>query len=151
MWSPETEEAEVELGADAIAFSGDGIYREIFNLNTTAQALENPVTRAAIKEFLIAVIDANEAMSEDPLHAQQLVVERMAAYPPAYPLELIQSAWTHHTYVMGKVPDFFDVLVEQEQWMARNQNRSPRDRETLEQLVDYSLLDEIMAERAAGN
>lgn len=149
MWSPETEEAEAELGADAIGFSGEGIYREIFNLNTTAQALADPEKRAAIKTFLKSVISASEAMAVQPLPAQRLVVERMAAYPPAYPLELIAASWSHHNYVMGTVPDFMDVLVEQEQWIALNEQRAPRDRETLAQLVDYSLLEEILAEGAA--
>lgn len=148
MWSPEAEEAELELGEDAITFSGKGIYREVFNLNTTAQALADPEKRAAIKIFLKALITANNEMAGSALPAQGLVVERMAAYPPAYPLALIADAWPHHNYLTGKVSDLLDVMVEQEIWMARNQERTPRDRETLAQLIDYSLLDEIMAETA---
>ncbi len=149
MWSPETEEAERVLGRDAVAFSGEGIYREIFNLNTTTQALADPVKRAAIKELLKALIVARDAMARDPGTAQRLVVERMAAYPPAYPLALVSDSWSHHRYVAGKVPDLLDVLVEQEQWLARIDARQPRDRATLARLIDYSLLDEVMKERAA--
>jgi sulfonate transport system substrate-binding protein len=148
MWSPETEEAERVLGKDAVAFSGTGIYREIFNLNTTAQALADPVKRAAIKELLKALITARGDMKRDPRPAQRLVVERMAAYPPAYPLALISDSWSHHRYVMDKVPDLLDVMVEQEKWLARIDARQPRDRATLARLIDYSLLDEVMKERA---
>jgi NitT/TauT family transport system substrate-binding protein len=150
MWSPETEEAEVALGRDAMAFGGDGIYREIFNLNTTAQALADPAKRAAIKDLLKALIAARDALARDPVPAQRLVVERMAAYPPAYPLTLVAAAWTHHRYVAGKVPDLLDVMVEQEQWLARIDGRQPRDRQSLAKLIDYSLLDEIIAERASA-
>lgn len=149
MWSPETEEAEMALGEDAIAFSGDGIYREIFNLNTTAQALADPQRRAAIKELLKALLTARDAMARDPRPAQGLVTARMAAYPPAYPLSLVAAAWSHHRYLVGKVPDLLDVMVEQERWLARIDGRTPRARSQLAPLLDYSLLDEIMAERGA--
>jgi sulfonate transport system substrate-binding protein len=147
MWSPEAEEAELALGKDAVAFEGSGIYREIFNLNTTTQALADPVKRAAIKDFMKALIAAREAMGRDPLPAQRLVVERMAAYPPAYPLALVAASWPHHHYIAGKVPDLLDVMVEQEKWLARIASRPPRDRAALAQLIDYSLLDEITAGR----
>jgi sulfonate transport system substrate-binding protein len=146
MWSPEAEEAEIALGKDAVAFEGEGIYREIFNLNTTTQALADPVKRAAIKEFLRALIVARDAMARDPRPAQRLVVDRMAAYPPAYPLALVAASWPHHHYLVGKAPDLVDVMVEQEKWLARIGGRAPRDRESLAKLVDYTLLDEVMAE-----
>lgn len=149
MWSPETEEAERALGKDVVAFGGDGIYREIFNLNTTTQALADPAKRAAIKALLKALISANGTMSRDPRRAQRLVVERMAAYPPAYPLEVVAASWSHHRYVAGKVRDLLDVMVEQEKWLARIDSRQPRDRATLATLIDYSLLDEVMREGAA--
>jgi NitT/TauT family transport system substrate-binding protein len=150
MWSPETEEAELALGTDAVAFGGDGIYREIFNLNTTAQALADPARRAAIKELLRALIVARDALTRDPVPAQRLVTARMAAYPPAYPLALVAAAWPHHRYLAGKVPDLLDVMVEQEQWLARIDGRAPRDRQALARLVDYSLLDEILAETGSA-
>jgi hypothetical protein len=37
-------------------------------------------------------------------------------------------------------------MVEEEKWLARIEGRTPRVRETLAQLIDYSLLDELMAE-----
>jgi len=150
MWSPESEEAELALGKDAVAFGGEGIYREIFNLNTTAQALADPVKRLAIKEFIKALIAARNAMARDPRPAQQLVVDRMKGYPPAYPLTLIAASWPHHRYLAGKVPDLLDVMVEEEKWLARTGDRQPRDRDTLARLIDYSLLDEIMSEGASA-
>jgi sulfonate transport system substrate-binding protein len=144
MWSPEVEEAEVALGKDAVAFDGAGIYREIFNLNTTAQALADPVRRAAIKDLLKALIAARNDMTRDAKHAQQLVANRMVDYPPA----LVAASWSHHRYVSGKVPDLLAVMVEQEKWLARIENRKPRDHAALAPLIDYSLLDEITRESA---
>ncbi len=113
MWSPETEEAELALGKDVVVFDGDGVYREIFNLNATAQALADAGKRAAIKDLLKALIAARDAMARDPHPAQRLVVERMSVYPPAYPLTLVAAAWPHHRYLAGKVPDLLDVMLEQ--------------------------------------
>jgi sulfonate transport system substrate-binding protein len=150
MWSPEAEEAEMALGKDAVAFGGEGIYREIFNLNTTAQALADPARRAAIKDLLRALITARAAMLRDARPAQSLVLQRMAAYPPAYSPALVAASWSHHQYVAGKVPDLLDVMVEEEKWLARAESRTPRPREALARLIDYSLLDEILAEPASA-
>jgi sulfonate transport system substrate-binding protein len=142
MWSPETEEAELALGADAIAFTGQGLYREIFSINTTQQVLANPAKRAALKAFLAALVRASAQMRHDPVPAQQLVTGRMTDYPP----EVVEAAWPHHRYLAGKVPDLLDVMVEEEQWLARVDKRAPRERTALAGLIDYSLLDELVAE-----
>jgi sulfonate transport system substrate-binding protein len=144
MWSPETEEAELALGADAVAFTGERIYREIFSINSTAQTLADPGKRAAIKQFLQGLVAASESMARDPAPAQQLVTARMAEYAPA----VVAAAWPHHRYLAGAVPDLLDVMVEQEQWLARVDGRSPRTRDALASLIDYSLLEEITKEAA---
>lgn len=144
MWSPEAEEGELGLGEDAIAFDGDGVYREIFNLNTTTAALADPARRAAIKALVRAVVEAGEAIAREPSRAQQLVAARMSDYPEA----LVRASWPHHRFVTGRVPDLLDEMVVQEAWLARAESRSPRDRATLARLIDYTLLDEVLAERA---
>jgi len=145
MWSPEPEEAALALGEDAIAFSGEGIYREIFSINTTAQILADPARRRDIRAFLAALLAANDEMAADPGRARQLVTARMTDYAP----DVIAAAWPHHRYLAGKVPDLLDVMAEQEQWVARVDGRAARPREALAALIDYSLLEEVLAERAA--
>jgi len=144
MWSPEPEEAELALGGNAISFSGEGVYREIFNLNTNVQTLSDPVRRAAVKQLMKAILSAREEIARDPRSAQQLVIGRMSDYPPA----AVTASWAHHRYAAGKVPDLLDVMVEEEQWLARVDKRQPRDRAALARLIDYSLLDEITSEGA---
>ena len=55
---------------------------------------------------------------------------------------------TSAAYFLDRVPDLLSVMVEQEQWLARIDGRQPRDRATMSRLIDYSLLDEIAAERS---
>lgn len=142
IWEPESEQGALALGEDLIGFSGKGIYREVFNLNTTAEALADPARRALIRQFLAALVDAGEAIRADPARAQQLVGQ-LSGHPP----DLIAAAWPHHTWVTGKAPDLVDVLVEEEQWLAGRDGRAPRERGVLARLVDYTLLDEVMAGR----
>ena len=143
IWEPEAEEGALALGADAIEFSGEGIYREVFNLNSTAGNLADPQKREKIKQFLAAIIEAAEQIERDPRRAQQIVAQ-MSGHSP----EIVAAAWPHHTYLAGKAADLLDVLVEEEQWLAESQGRAPRSREQLAQLIDYTLLDEVLAERA---
>jgi sulfonate transport system substrate-binding protein len=145
-WSPDSEKAELALGKDAVVFNGDDTYREIFNLNTTAQALADPTKRAAIKQLVKALIVARDAMARDPLPAQRLVA-RNSGYSPA----LVAASWPHQRYLVGKVSDLLEVMVEEEKWLARIENRSLRNPETLANLIDYSLLDEVMAEDVNGH
>ena len=147
IWEPEAEEGARALGADLIEFSGEGIYREIFNLNSTAATLADPEKRAQIKDFLRAIIRARREIERDPSAAQSLV-QRMSGHAP----ELVEASWPHQRYVAGKVPDLLDVLAEEEAWLARRDRRPARSREELAKLIDYSLLDEVLAEEtgAAG-
>lgn len=145
IWEPEAEEAALALGSDAVNFSGEGIYREIFNLNTTAENLADPEKRGLIKQLLGGLLDAGDRIRRDPTRAQALV-GRMSGHPP----DLIAAAWPHHRYLTGKVHDLVEVLVEQEQWLAARDGRAPRGRAELARLIDYSLLDEVLSERATS-
>lgn len=146
IWEPESQEGAVAIGDDLISFSGEGIYREIFNLNTTAENLADPEKRGVIKQFLKAVISAREAMNANPARAQELV--RQMSELPA---EQITASWSHHNYIAAKVDDIVDVLVAEEIWLAANNDRPARGRAELEKLVDYSLYDEALAEWLAEN
>jgi hypothetical protein len=46
----------------------------------------------------------------------------------------------------GKADDLVEVLVEQERWLARRDSRTAHGRAELARLIDYSLLDEVLAE-----
>lgn len=142
IWEPEIENAAAAIGDDAIEFDGHGVYREVFNLNTTAANLADPVKRAQIKAFMIAIIKASEMIREDPSIAQPLISEASG-----YNLELVARAWKHHAFPGDMVPDLLDVLDLQEQWLAKGAAREPRSRATLSTLIDDSLLREIQEGR----
>lgn len=142
IWEPHAENAVQALGADAIEFAGTGVYRELFNLNTTAAALDDPVRRARIVDFVRALIDTTGKMNRDPRRAQALV-----ASAGGYGISEIAGSWRHHAFIAGFPDDMLDVMVDEERWMAALQKRAPRSREELSKLIDRSIFDEARAAR----
>jgi NitT/TauT family transport system substrate-binding protein len=140
IWEPFSENVLRALGSDAVEFSGKGIYRELFNLNTTAGALADPGKRREIVSFMRAIIDATEEMHRNPAAAQAMV-----ARSGGYTLEEVVQSWPHHGFVASFAGDMLDVLVEEEAWLAAQEGRQPRSREQLAPLIDRSVYDEARA------
>lgn len=140
IWEPEGVNSEQALGADAIVFEGDGVYAELFNLNTTAGALADPAKRAKIVRFVRAIIDATAELHAFPDKAQQLSVEA-----GGFSLDDVKESWEHHAFNAKPLPQTLDVLVLQEEWLARRENRAPRTREQLATLIDTSVYQEALA------
>jgi sulfonate transport system substrate-binding protein len=137
IWEPYMEDATAALGSDVIEFSGNGIYREIFNLNSTAANLADPQKRAKIVEFVRSVIDATAKMRDNPALAWPLVHAS-----GGHAMEVIEKAWPHHSYPAQLAPDLLDVLTEEERWLARMDGRQARSRDQLAQLIDPSIAEE---------
>ncbi len=137
IWEPHAGNAAQALGDDAIEFSGDGIYRELFNLNTTAANLADPVKRRRIVEFVRAVIDASDAIRDNPEPAQALV-----ASTAGLPAHEVARAWPTLTFPASLPDDLLDVLVAEEQWLAAQDRRAPRSRAALSALIDSSVYEE---------
>jgi NitT/TauT family transport system substrate-binding protein len=142
VWEPGAEYAAEAIGDDAIEFHDPAVYREIFNLNTRAMHLENPVMRARIVEFVRALIEASELIEDQPAIAWPLVAQSAGLDE-----ELVARVWRHHAYPATLVPDLLDVLVLEEQWLASQAGRTARSRETLATLIDSSVLEEALRER----
>ncbi len=145
IWEPESENAAQVLGDDMIEFSGEGVYRELFNLNTTAEKLADPATRAKIVRFVRAILDASEDLARDPARAKALVVESGGFSP-----EDVEDSWQHHRFAPGFPADLLDVMEVEEQWLAAQTDRPPRSREELAGLIDTSVYEEALALESGG-
>lgn len=141
IWEPESERAFLALGDDAIAFQDSAAYRELYNLNTTAEALADPVKRAQIVRFVRALIAASRVADEQPERIWPLVSAHSG-----HSIEAIAAGWSHHAFPASLAPDLLDVLVEQEQWLAARSNRPARTRAQLATLIDASVLAEARGE-----
>lgn len=140
IWEPYSEQASRALGDDAIEFDGKGVYRELFNLNTTAENLADPVKRTKIVTFVRAVMDAAEATRTNPAAAQALVAER-GGFDPGD----VVAGWKHHAFLATIPDDLLDVMTQEEQWLAARDNRPARTRDQLATLIDDSIYREALA------
>lgn len=141
VWEPESERAFAALGADAVHFQNPRIYRELYNLNTTVQALADSRKRAQIVRLVRALITAARQSETAPETIWPLVAARSG-----YPLDLVAASWPHHRFPAALPDDLLDVLVAQETWLAAQAGRAARPREALAQLIDASVLAEALDE-----
>jgi hypothetical protein len=144
VWEPEIQNAQDALGADAIEFQDRSVYRELFNLNTTAENLANPAMRAQIVSFVRSLIKASAHIRREPQDVWPLV-----AQSTGYDAALIARVWHHEGYPGTLVSDMLDVLTEEEVWAAKERNRTPRTRAQLASLIDASVLEEAIAQERA--
>lgn len=140
IWEPEIQNAQDLIGEDAIEFQDKSVYRELFNLNTTAEALADPEKRCEIVAFVRSLITASERIKQNPQEVWPLV-----AKSTGYDETLISRVWHHEGYPGTLVPDVLDVLEEEEVWVAKERNRKPRTRAELAKLVDDSVLKEALS------
>lgn len=140
IWEPWAEHAARVLGDDATEISGAGVYRELFNFNTTAAHLEDPEMRARIVRMTRAIMDAAAEIRANPREAQNLLVE-VSGHTPRD----VTDSWKHHSFPANIPGDILDVLVEQERWYAGRDGRRPRTREELAVLIDTSVYEEAIA------
>jgi NitT/TauT family transport system substrate-binding protein len=143
IWEPESERSAQMLGDDLIEFRGEGVYRELFNLNTTAEKLADPASRARIVAFVRAVIDAGARMKRDPTGAK-ILVTAAGGFDPRD----VEASWAHHRFEPGMPSDLLDVMAEEELWLALQDKRRPRTRADLAKLIDTSVYREAMALRS---
>ncbi len=137
IWEPEGERPVIALGKDAIAFDDIAVYREIYNLNSTTAALNDPAKRAQIVAFVRRLIPACEAATNNPKRAQELAAARTG-----YDVKLVAASWKHHRFPCALPADLLDVMVQEDVWLAGIEKRAPRSREQLATLIDPSILAE---------
>jgi sulfonate transport system substrate-binding protein len=142
MWEPEAERAITSVGSDAITFQYRRVYREVFNLNTSAKVLADPAKRRAIVELLRSLILSSKQIRERPRQYWPLIASRLNYTP-----ETVSASWPYMRYAGGLAPDLLEVMVEEEIWVAKERNRTPRTRSQLASLIDRSILDEAMRKR----
>jgi len=136
-WEPGAQDSIAALGADAIVFQDPPVYRELFNLNTTAGVLSDPAKRRLLVGVVRAIAGASRDVRARPADVRPLLSSRINV-----PQATIATVWRHFRFPASIPRDTLDVLVEEEQWVAGRQKRSPRTRAQLQSLIDDGVLRE---------
>jgi sulfonate transport system substrate-binding protein len=144
IWEPAAEQASKAIGADAVILQGVD-YKERFDLNTTATNLAEPAKRAAIVDVVRAIIRTSRTVRERPQVVQPVIAAKLGL-----PVETVAASWGLFRFPAALPDDLLDAMVEQEPWMAKNQNRPPRPREALAGLIDASVVREAQGEPPAA-
>jgi sulfonate transport system substrate-binding protein len=145
MWEPESERAIAAAGADAIVFQDRRVYRELFNLNTSTKVLADPAKRRATVELLRSLIASSEQIRQRPQQYWPLIATKLNYTP-----ETVSKSWPNLRYAGGLAPDLLNVMLEEEKWVAKERNRTPRTRSQLASLIDKSILDEAIRTPSAS-
>jgi NitT/TauT family transport system substrate-binding protein len=142
MWEPEAERAISALGSDAIVFQDRKVYRELFNLNTSTKVLSDAAKRKAVVELVRALVTSSERLRTRPQDHWPFLSTKLNYTP-----ELIAKCWPELRYAGGIVSDLLDVMEQEEPWVAKERNRTPRTRAQLAALIDDSILKEALSRR----
>jgi sulfonate transport system substrate-binding protein len=143
IWEPAAEQSAMALGLDALILQGPD-YRERFNLNTTATVLADPAKRAAITDLLRAIIRTSLRVREHPAEVQPVIAAKLGL-----PYQIVAATWALFRFPASLPDDLLASMVEQEPWMAKNQNRIPRPREAIAALIDASVWREAQGQSAS--
>jgi NitT/TauT family transport system substrate-binding protein len=143
IWEPAAEQSVKVLGPDALILQGPD-YRERFNLNTTTAILADPTKRAAVADLLRAIIRTSRSVRERPEEVQPVIAAKLGL-----PGEIVAATWGLFRFPASVPDDLLVSMVEQEPWMAKNQNRPARTREAIAALIDASVWREAQGERPA--
>ena len=142
MWEPEAERAIEAVGDDAIVLQDRKVYRELFNLNTSTKVLADPAKRRAIVEFVRTLITTSERLRTRPQEHWPYISMKLN-----YPQELVVKCWPELSFAGSMVSDLLDVMEQEEPWVAKERDRTPRTRAQLATLIDDSVLKEALAGR----
>jgi sulfonate transport system substrate-binding protein len=137
IWEPESENSAAALGSDAIVLQDRNIYRELFNLQTSTKVLNDATKRRALVEFVKSLVTASAGLRDRPLEFRPLLSSKLN-----YPEAVIERSWPQLRYRGSIAEDLLDVMTEEEQWVAKEKSRPPRNRGQLAILIDRSLLDQ---------
>ncbi len=142
IWEPWAQYSIEAVGSDAVVMEDRSIYRELFNLNTTADILADSTKRAALVSLVRATIRASEQVQSRPAEVRPLLVSKVNVKEATSAL-----VWQQFRFPASLPDDLLDIMVEEEAWAAAAQKRPPRSRTTLESLVDRSVLSDAVTPR----
>ena len=140
IWEPEPDDALKQLGDDGIEFQDRSVYREVFNLHARASDLTDPAKRAAIVEYVRALIKATDALKANP----EPYYDHISSIT-RFSVDEVRAGWPEMQFPVDIIPDMLDVLETEEVWVAKEKNRTPRTRAELEFLIDRSVVEEARA------
>jgi ABC-type nitrate/sulfonate/bicarbonate transport system substrate-binding protein len=138
VWEPAVELGAQALGSNAITFQNATIYREVYSLYSTTDALNNPARRKDIVNFVRGLNKTLEVFANRPKDVYGFVSKQVGVDEP-----VVESVWADHKWSGRWGDDLIDFIVEEDKYLAGKDKRSVIPRKELEKFLDTSVIDEL--------
>lgn len=139
IWEPAPELGGQALGDDAIFFQNATVFREIYSLFTTTEKLSDPTSRKTIVEFIRALDQAIDAFKNTPEKVYQFVAQAVGMDAAT-----VEAIWPVHKWAgtLGVDMDsnLVDYMVEEDVYVASQNQRQPMTRDIIAQFIDNSVI-----------
>lgn len=140
IWNPHAHRAQKELGANAVAFYGEGIYRTTINI-VVAQAFVKDKPEA-VKKVLRALVSASNFMVQNPQESIQLTAEQTKTDKA-----VIGDVWNDYSFAVTLDQSLLTTLEDQARWAIKNKLTEATQ---VPNYLDFIYLDGLEAVRPAG-
>lgn len=141
MWEPESENAAIAIGSDAVVFQDNAVYRELYSVYSTTDVIGDPRRHRELVQFVRGTLAAARDLQKTPARYFPLMSDITR-----HPQEQIARSWVHHGFPLGVAPDLLNLLTEEEKWVAAGQQRAPRGRQELARFIDTAILREAQGQ-----
>jgi NitT/TauT family transport system substrate-binding protein len=132
-WNPNISILQKELGDNGVTFSGEGIYRETFNIAAKQDfANENPET---INKVLRALIKAEEFIEENPDEASEIVAGRIGMDKAA-----LNELWGLYNFKVTLDQSLLVTLEAEARWAIENKLTEATE---IPNYLDYIYMDAL--------
>ena len=132
-WNPYINILQKGLGDNGVTFSGEGIYRETFNLVTKQDfANENPET---IKKILRALVKADEFIEENSDEAREIVADRIGMDRAT-----LSELWELYNFKVTLDQYLLVTLEDETRWAIKNKLT---DKTEVPNYLDYIYMDAL--------
>ncbi|CAO2654320.1 Nn.00g110530.m01.CDS01 [Neocucurbitaria sp. VM-36] len=141
IWEPAVELGAQALGQNAIIFQNASIYREVYSLYSTIDALNDSKRRKDVVEFVRALNKTLDIFTNEPKKAG---IYDFVAKKVGMDASVVEAVWGDHKW-SGRwdEKELIEFLAEEDAYLARTDNRTPVPQKELENFLDTSVLDEL--------
>tara|TARA_R110002003_G_scaffold433_11_gene19785 strand:- start:9856 stop:10725 length:870 start_codon:yes stop_codon:yes gene_type:complete len=140
VWEPAVELGAQGLGANAITFQNRTVYREVYALYSTTDALNNACKRKDIVEFVRALNRTLDVFANQP---KEKGVYDYVSNQVGVDEKVVEGIWEDHEWSGSWGDDLIGFVVEEDKYLAKVDKRSVVPRAELAKFLDTSVLDEL--------
>ncbi len=138
IWEPAVELGAQALGANAVVFQNFSVYREVYSLYATTEKLNDAATRKNIVAFVRALNQSLEVFRDKPDTVYQTVASAVGM-----DAAVVKAVWPDHRWTGKWGPDLLDFLVEEDEYLAKQDRRQAIPKADLAKFLDSSIIDEL--------